>query len=84
MSRLIFEHQRRLTPPTTRKGTITIEPPPQLRMHAGDVRTALATAGDRGDFHLGMTQQQLDGFQRRVPGGTKNGNANHSCSDPKE
>lgn len=30
MSRLIFEHQRRLTPPTTRKGTITIEPPPQL------------------------------------------------------
>ncbi|KWX20027.1 secretion protein EccC [Mycolicibacterium wolinskyi] len=30
MSRLIFEHQRRLAPPTTRKGTITIEPPPQL------------------------------------------------------
>ncbi|OBG89006.1 type VII secretion protein EccC [Mycobacterium sp. E802] len=30
MSRLIFEHQRRLAPPTTRKGAITIEPPPQL------------------------------------------------------
>ncbi|MGV0743716.1 type VII secretion protein EccCa [Mycolicibacterium sp. XJ870] len=31
MSRLIFEHQRRLAPPSTRKGTITIEPPPQLQ-----------------------------------------------------
>ncbi|MDV3125748.1 type VII secretion protein EccCa [Mycobacterium sp. 21AC1] len=30
MSRLIFEHQRRLPPPTTRKGTIAIEPPPEL------------------------------------------------------
>lgn len=30
MSRLIFEARRRLTPPTTRKGTITIEAPPQL------------------------------------------------------
>ena len=30
MSRLIFEHQRRLAPPATRKGTITIEPPPEL------------------------------------------------------
>ena len=31
MSRLIFEHQRRVVPPTTRKGTMTIEPPPQLQ-----------------------------------------------------
>ncbi|MGV9798704.1 type VII secretion protein EccCa [Mycobacterium sp. NPDC003449] len=30
MSRLIFEHQRRLAPPVARKGTIAIEPPPQL------------------------------------------------------
>ncbi|WP_102141321.1 type VII secretion protein EccCa [Mycobacterium hubeiense] len=30
MSRLIFEHHRRLPPPPTRKGTITIEPPPEL------------------------------------------------------
>lgn len=30
MSRLIFEHQRRVAPPTTRQGTITIEPPPEL------------------------------------------------------
>ena len=30
MSRLIFEHRRRVTPPETRKGTITIEPPPEL------------------------------------------------------
>jgi type VII secretion protein EccCa/type VII secretion protein EccCb len=30
MSRLIFEAHRRLPPPTTRKGTITIEPPPEL------------------------------------------------------
>lgn len=30
MSRLIFEAQRRLPPPPTRKGTITIEPPPEL------------------------------------------------------
>ncbi|WP_396898275.1 type VII secretion protein EccCa [Mycolicibacterium sp.] len=30
MSRLIFEHQRRLAPPASRKGTITIEPPPEL------------------------------------------------------
>ncbi|WP_099184418.1 type VII secretion protein EccCa [Mycobacterium kansasii] len=30
MSRLIFEARRRLTPPTSRKGTITIEAPPQL------------------------------------------------------
>jgi type VII secretion protein EccCa/type VII secretion protein EccCb len=30
MSRLIFEHHRRVPPPTTRKGTITIEPPPEL------------------------------------------------------
>lgn len=30
MSRLIFEAQRRLAPPPMRKGTITIEPPPEL------------------------------------------------------
>lgn len=30
MSRLIFEHHRRITPPATRQGTITIEPPPEL------------------------------------------------------
>ena len=30
MSRLIFEARRRITPPTSRKGTITIEPPPEL------------------------------------------------------
>ncbi|SPM39056.1 putative ESX-3 secretion system protein [Mycobacterium numidiamassiliense] len=30
MSRLIFEARRRLAPPTTRKGTIHIEPPPEL------------------------------------------------------
>lgn len=30
MSRLIFEHHRRVPPPTTRKGTITIEAPPEL------------------------------------------------------
>ena len=30
MSRLIFEARRRLAPPSTRKGTITIEPPPEL------------------------------------------------------
>jgi type VII secretion protein EccCa/type VII secretion protein EccCb len=30
MSRLIFEARRRLAPPTTRKGTITIEAPPEL------------------------------------------------------
>jgi DNA segregation ATPase FtsK/SpoIIIE, S-DNA-T family len=30
MSRLIFEHQRRVPPPATRKGTIVIEPPPEL------------------------------------------------------
>lgn len=30
MSRLIFEAQRRLPPPPTRKGAITIEPPPEL------------------------------------------------------
>lgn len=30
MSRLIFEARRRITPPATRKGTITIEPPPEL------------------------------------------------------
>jgi DNA segregation ATPase FtsK/SpoIIIE, S-DNA-T family len=30
MSRLIFEARRRLPPPTTRKGTITIEAPPEL------------------------------------------------------
>jgi len=30
MSRLIFEARRRLAPPGTRKGTITIEPPPEL------------------------------------------------------
>ena len=30
MSRLIFEARRRLTPPSARKGTITIEPPPEL------------------------------------------------------
>src|SRR4051812_26562255 len=30
MSRLIFEARRRLTPPSNRKGTITIEAPPEL------------------------------------------------------
>ncbi|MGV0643641.1 type VII secretion protein EccCa [Mycolicibacterium sp. XJ2546] len=30
MSRLIFETRRRIPPPTTRQGTITIEPPPEL------------------------------------------------------
>lgn len=30
MSRLIFEHRKRITPPVSRKGTITIEPPPEL------------------------------------------------------
>ncbi|MDD4867129.1 MAG: type VII secretion protein EccCa [Mycobacterium sp.] len=30
MSRLIFEARRRITPPSTRKGTIAIEPPPEL------------------------------------------------------
>src|ERR1700758_3179090 len=30
MSRLIFEAHRRLPPPSTRKGTITIEEPPEL------------------------------------------------------
>ncbi|MGE0214449.1 type VII secretion protein EccCa [Mycolicibacterium sp.] len=30
MSRLIFEHRKRIPPPATRKGTITIEPPPEL------------------------------------------------------
>lgn len=30
MSRLIFEARRRIAPPTLRKGTITIEPPPEL------------------------------------------------------
>ncbi|HTM86120.1 MAG TPA: type VII secretion protein EccC, partial [Mycobacterium sp.] len=30
MSRLIFEARRRVSPPATRKGTITIEPPPEL------------------------------------------------------
>ena len=30
MSRLIFEARRRLPVPSTRKGTITIEPPPSL------------------------------------------------------
>ena len=30
MSRLIFEHRKRISPPVTRKGTITIEPPPEL------------------------------------------------------
>ncbi|MGV0836210.1 type VII secretion protein EccCa [Mycolicibacterium thermoresistibile] len=30
MSRLIFETHRRLSPPPVRKGTITIEPPPEL------------------------------------------------------
>ncbi|WP_137144361.1 type VII secretion protein EccCa [Mycolicibacterium sp. CR10] len=30
MSRLIFEHRKRVSPPVTRKGTITIEPPPEL------------------------------------------------------
>jgi DNA segregation ATPase FtsK/SpoIIIE, S-DNA-T family len=30
VSRLIFEAQRRLPPPATRTGTITVEPPPQL------------------------------------------------------
>ncbi|MHA7653090.1 type VII secretion protein EccCa [Mycobacterium sp. ML4] len=31
MSRLIFEARRRLTPPSARKGTITIEAPPELQ-----------------------------------------------------
>ncbi|GJF15715.1 ESX-3 secretion system protein EccC3 [Mycolicibacterium cyprinidarum] len=30
MSRLIFEHRKRVLPPATRKGSITIEPPPEL------------------------------------------------------
>ena len=30
VSRLIFEHRKRISPPATRKGTITIEPPPEL------------------------------------------------------
>jgi type VII secretion protein EccCa/type VII secretion protein EccCb len=30
VSRLIFEARRRIAPPTVRKGTITIEPPPEL------------------------------------------------------
>ncbi|MCV7150757.1 type VII secretion protein EccCa [Mycolicibacterium pyrenivorans] len=30
MSRLIFEHRKRISPPVTRKGTITIESPPEL------------------------------------------------------
>jgi S-DNA-T family DNA segregation ATPase FtsK/SpoIIIE len=30
MSRLIFEARRRLAPPSTRKGTISIEAPPEL------------------------------------------------------
>lgn len=30
MSRLIFEHRKRVAPPVTRKGTIAIEPPPEL------------------------------------------------------
>ncbi|MCK5752452.1 MAG: hypothetical protein KAH46_07085, partial [Mycobacterium sp.] len=30
MSRLIFEHRKRIQPPVTRQGTITIEPPPEL------------------------------------------------------
>ena len=30
VSRLIFQARRRIAPPTTRKGTITIEPPPEL------------------------------------------------------
>ena len=30
MSRLIFEHRKRIQPPATRRGTITIEPPPEL------------------------------------------------------
>lgn len=30
MSRLIFQARRRVAPPTVRKGTITIEPPPEL------------------------------------------------------
>ncbi|MDY6996887.1 MAG: type VII secretion protein EccCa [Actinomycetota bacterium] len=30
MSRLIFEHRKRIQPPAARKGTITIEPPPEL------------------------------------------------------
>ena len=30
MSRLIFEHRKRVSPPVTKKGTITIEPPPEL------------------------------------------------------
>lgn len=30
MSRLIFEHRKRVPPPVSRKGTITIEPPPEL------------------------------------------------------
>ena len=30
MSRLIFEARRRVPPPSTRKGTITIEAPPEL------------------------------------------------------
>jgi S-DNA-T family DNA segregation ATPase FtsK/SpoIIIE len=30
VSRLIFEARRRIAPPTPRKGTITIEPPPEL------------------------------------------------------
>lgn len=30
MSRLIFQARRRIAPPTVRKGTITIEPPPEL------------------------------------------------------
>ena len=30
MSRLIFEARRRLAPPVARKGTIVIEPPPEL------------------------------------------------------
>ncbi|UXA18437.1 type VII secretion protein EccCa [Mycobacterium sp. SMC-4] len=30
MSRLIFEHRKRIPPPVSRKGTVTIEPPPEL------------------------------------------------------
>ena len=30
MSRLIFEHRKRIQPPATHQGNITIEPPPEL------------------------------------------------------
>ena len=55
-----------------------IEPTGQLRVDASHVRIVFATAGERGDFHLRMPEQDLHQLECRVTGGADNGNANHA------